>query len=194
MDAERDCHLRLIDADHLFEGNLTRLGLRRGRSGRALSGPGARWPRGNAMGGARICRAKMAKPCKGLCRIPLPMRRLLAIFLLILLPLQAAWVAAAPYCGHEPSAAVEHVGHHQHAHESHDAAPSAAEAGADQGLFTGLVDLDCHSCHGFGNAMVLEPGVLGAAPGQPRYPQGIALQSLQPPLSRPERPRWQPLA
>ncbi|RQO80868.1 hypothetical protein [Acidovorax sp. FJL06] len=122
------------------------------------------------------------------------MRRLLAIFLLILLPLQAAWVAAAPYCGHEPSAAVEHVGHHQHAHESHGAAPAAADAGPDQGTPAGLADLDCHSCHGYGSAMVLEPGVPRAAPSPSRYPQGIALQSLQPPLSRPERPRWQPLA
>ena len=30
VDAERDRHLRLIDARHLFEVNLTRLGLRRG--------------------------------------------------------------------------------------------------------------------------------------------------------------------
>lgn len=125
------------------------------------------------------------------------MRRLLAIFLLILLPLQAAWVAAAPYCGHEPSAAVEHIGHHQHEHEAHDSsdvAPAIADSGVPQDMLAGWVDLDCHSCHGFGNAMVLEPGNLGVAPGQPRYPQGIALQSLQPPLSRPERPQWQPLA
>jgi len=30
VDAERDRHLRLLDAGHLFEVNLTRLGLRRG--------------------------------------------------------------------------------------------------------------------------------------------------------------------
>ena len=41
---------------------------------------------------------------------------------------------------------------------------------------------------------LLEPGAMGVAPSQPGYPQGIALQSLQPPLPRPERPRWQPLA
>lgn len=122
------------------------------------------------------------------------MRRLLAIFLLILLPLQAAWVAAAPYCGHEPSAAVEHMGHHQHEHEAHDAAPATADSGTAQDMLAGWVDLDCHSCHGFGSAMVQVSRAVGVAPDQPRYSQDIALQSLQPPLSRPERPQWQPLA
>lgn len=117
------------------------------------------------------------------------MRRLFAIFLLILLPLQAIWVAAAPYCGHEPATVAEHVGHHAHEHDSAQAAPDT-----DGRASAGALDIDCHTCHGFGSAMVLEPGAMGVAPSQPGYPQGIALQSLQPPLPRPERPRWLPLA
>lgn len=122
------------------------------------------------------------------------MRHLFAIFLLILLPLQAIWVAAAPYCGHEPSTAAEHVGHHAHEHDSAQAVPDIEAPEADARMPVSVVDLDCHTCHGFGSAMLLEPGAMGVAPSQPGYPQGIALQSLQPPLPRPERPRWQPLA
>lgn len=50
------------------------------------------------------------------------MRRLIAIFLLVLLPLQAVWAAVTPYCPHDrqPDSqqhAPLHLGHHEHQHQ-----------------------------------------------------------------------------
>ena len=42
------------------------------------------------------------------------MRRLLFLLILVCLPLQSIWAAAASYCGHEAPAAAMHFGHHQH--------------------------------------------------------------------------------
>jgi len=43
------------------------------------------------------------------------MRRLIATFLLVLLPLQAVWAAVMPYCQHESAPRQpHHLGHHQH--------------------------------------------------------------------------------
>jgi hypothetical protein len=49
-----------------------------------------------------------------------PMRRYLAIFLLVLLPLQYSWAAMASYCEHETSVTAKHPGHHTHDHASVD--------------------------------------------------------------------------
>src|SRR5260221_223416 len=49
------------------------------------------------------------------------MRRIVAIFLLMLFSLQSIWVAAAPYCQHEETTGLSHVGHHTHDHHSHAA-------------------------------------------------------------------------
>ncbi len=38
--------------------------------------------------------------------------RLLLVFMLCVLPLQASWAAAAGYCGHEQGKAAQHFGHH----------------------------------------------------------------------------------
>ncbi len=45
-------------------------------------------------------------------------RRLLAIVLLTILPLQFSWAAVAAYCAHESSAASDHLGHHDHQHSA----------------------------------------------------------------------------
>ena len=72
------------------------------------------------------------------------MNRLLLLFLLVLMPLQLVWAAAAPYCAHEPSTTqAKHLGHHAHEHESGDA-PAVA---ADDGAAPASIDTDCASCH-----------------------------------------------
>ncbi|NCV41106.1 MAG: hypothetical protein EBW11_11190 [Betaproteobacteria bacterium] len=40
------------------------------------------------------------------------MRKFLAIFLLVLLPLQFSWAAVAGYCQHEAGVTANHPGHH----------------------------------------------------------------------------------
>lgn len=59
---------------------------------------------------------------RGLLRIPLPMRRLLLVFLLVFMPLQSIWAAASPYCGHESAPQASHFGHHVHEHHGDEGA------------------------------------------------------------------------
>jgi len=46
------------------------------------------------------------------------MRRWLTLVLLLVLPIQFAWSAAAAYCQHEQLPARTHIGHHAHEHEA----------------------------------------------------------------------------
>lgn len=125
-----------------------------------------------------------------------PMRRLVAIVMLMLLSLQSVWVAAAPYCQHEESTGLSHVGHHTHEHHGHDnASPTSAmdkAASADQQ--PGLDHADCHVFHAgcsplselaFNFHLRLSADRLGPEP----------LAALPSPLPhRPERPKWAGLA
>ncbi|TXI79910.1 MAG: cobalt-zinc-cadmium resistance protein [Cupriavidus sp.] len=65
------------------------------------------------------------------------MRRLLLVFLLLVLPCQMSWAAAARYCQHEAATSANwHIGHHEHRHEAkseHDKKP--------------VIDIDCGVCH-----------------------------------------------
>lgn len=91
-----------------------------------------------------------------------PMRRWLVVFLLLVLPFQFTWAAAAPYCAHETAAAAsKHPGHHQHVH--HDGS-DAMNAG-DEGDSTGVKHTDCASCHaGSAATLPLSSTALAAAP------------------------------
>lgn len=74
------------------------------------------------------------------------MRRLLLVFLSILLPLQFAWAGAAAYCAHEsadqPAAMTSHFGHHSHEHKA-----DQHESGKTGGKSVKLPDADCTACH-----------------------------------------------
>ena len=73
------------------------------------------------------------------------MRRWLAVFLLILLPLQLSWAVAAAYCGHDGQvegavitgsdggAMPPHVGHHEHRHEPPAGASARSGGGVNHG-------------------------------------------------------------
>lgn len=110
------------------------------------------------------------------------MRRWLAVLLLVLLPLQFTWAAAAAYCQHETGAAAKHFGHHDHKHHQDSTDTSDAPS------FT--VDLDCAACHaGCAAATVNVPALaLDAAPPAlaPWRPHAPAA----PPTAQPERPNW----
>ncbi|MGY4828565.1 DUF2946 family protein [Sphaerotilaceae bacterium SBD11-9] len=54
------------------------------------------------------------------------MRRWLAILLLVILPLQFSWVAAASLCQHEQDVSTQHVGHHEHQHKASSDKPNTA--------------------------------------------------------------------
>ena len=119
------------------------------------------------------------------------MRRLFVLLLLAFLPLQSVWAVAASYCMHEEVPAVAHFGHHVHAHhEGHEghadgAGASAAKAGAD---------MDCHACHGMGDALHMDAVAPPLRLAGTR-PAPFVLPLLQSPSPhRPERPNWRVLA
>lgn len=123
------------------------------------------------------------------------MRRFVALLLLVLLPLQAVWAAAAPYCQHEGGAASQHIGHHQpeHQHATGFDAPDGHGAPGDQGSDANSTHSDCHVCHS-GTVLAHEVRLVRAMSASmlpvPALTQGLP----KPPTERPERPKWAALA
>ncbi len=116
------------------------------------------------------------------------MRKCLAIFLLVFMPLQLSWAAVASYCQHETGASAKHFGHHDHQHKAadgRDAAPDAKTGGGDP---------DCASCHaGCSSAL------LGEVALQPMFSSSLDIADYwarltSPPFERLERPQWRALA
>ena len=117
-----------------------------------------------------------------------PMRRWLAIILLVFLPFQFSWAAVAGYCQHETGAAAQHFGHHEHKHQSEGADSADAKA------LGGGIDGDCAACHASCAAALTG---IAAAPlmattfiDHPWHPGALA----SPPTVQPERPNWSVLA
>lgn len=127
------------------------------------------------------------------------MRRLLLAFLLVFLPLQSVWAAALPYCSHEASPQAGHFGHHAHEHHA-GAAPLEQASSQDPAPLHPLLsssagtDMDCHACHGMGNAVFTHAGgpALRLESVRPATSAEPALTA--PPPHRPERPNWPALA
>ncbi|MDR1889449.1 MAG: hypothetical protein LBQ81_08765 [Zoogloeaceae bacterium] len=111
------------------------------------------------------------------------MRQLLVIFLLVFLPFQFTWAAAAAYCAHE-GGEVAHFGHHAHQHPADDGDQSNNKKPG-----VGM-DADCIVCHAgcvaapAGLLMILPR--IDASPGNPWLPYFL----ISPPGERPERPNW----
>ena len=114
------------------------------------------------------------------------MRRWLAILLLVFLPLQSLWAAAAPYCEHEETTKSMHLGHHAHEHQESQVDQDSSDGPAAS-------HTDCHVCHGAGGAV---PATLeDLTQAVPQGPAPILAMSLPtPPVSLPERPNWARLA
>jgi hypothetical protein len=121
------------------------------------------------------------------------MRFWLSVFLMVFLPLQSAWSAAAPYCKHENSAFASHFGHHVHEHHGDESTPSASQNLSDASAPT-ETDADCAPCHGMGSAMVRHVSMSDFFAGQNHYPSRLAGEYPLPPHLRPERPQWSSLA
>ena len=78
-----------------------------------------------------------------------PMRRALVIVMMLLLPLQSVWAAAASVCGHETGRA-SHFGHHEHAHQDVGDVQRDGDASGAQPVGG---HADCGVCHGIGTAV-----------------------------------------
>lgn len=67
-------------------------------------------------------------------------KKLVLLFMLVLLPFQFSWAAVAVYCQHEQApAAQEHFGHHKHEHQGQPDTPEPEPIKK--------VDNDCSYCH-----------------------------------------------
>lgn len=69
-----------------------------------------------------------------------PVKKLILILLLAILPIQYSWAAAAAYCQHEQAQHTPHFGHHSHQHQATD------EGGKDTGT-SKQAHSDCEVCH-----------------------------------------------
>jgi hypothetical protein len=106
--------------------------------------------------------------------------------LLVVMPAQLIWAAAAPYCAHETSAAgKQHFGHHDHRHQADDrAAPDNVDESGPLGTF----HADCEVCHlGASAAMPVPVVALDSPPLQPPNEGPAPRYTSHVPLG-PERP------
>ena len=111
----------------------------------------------------------------------LPVRRFFALFLLVLLPLQFAFAAAAPYCALEKVAVASHFGHHEHPDTP---APEPVDNGDDVKLHEcGVCHLSCGQVHPASTLTAALPAVV-AVVALADTPQP---QHLQEPTERPPR-------
>ncbi len=109
------------------------------------------------------------------------MRKLVAILLLSLIPLQVSWSAVASYCQHEQGASARHFGHHEHQHEAHKAAQSGGV----------LADTDCSLCQaGFLTALMIEPALSVATPTVTGISEPVDSSHASAPIELPDRPNW----
>jgi cytochrome c5 len=113
------------------------------------------------------------------------MRRWLVILMLLVLPVQFTWAAAAPFCAHEAAgSASKHPGHHQHVHQG----GSDASIAGDDGAGNGANHTDCASCHaGAATTLPLLAAELAIAPREVLREQPPSRYRSHTP-SGPERP------
>lgn len=78
------------------------------------------------------------------------MRRLVIIFMLLLLPVQITWAGISAYCKHETGVSAQHFGHHEHQHQ-------AQEDESKQDNPTFKFDGDCSFCQFSGLGMTSMP-------------------------------------
>lgn len=121
------------------------------------------------------------------------MRSWLITVLLVLLPIQFTWAAAAPYCQHEQATGSFHLGHHVHEHQPSPAEAWQGDDAQDQsvtadGILT--VDNDCGYCHLSVAKPMPMPGVMfaGAGGGAADEMPLESFKSREP--DRHERPNW----
>jgi hypothetical protein len=117
-------------------------------------------------------------------------KRLLALLIAVLLPLQLAWGMAASYCQHEQAASgAGHFGHHSHVHV--DAQHGAKNPGGSA-LQT---DLDCTGCHAATSAVPTALPTLPAHLKRTGVTQvEVDLRRPSAPQRAPDRPQWPRLA
>jgi hypothetical protein len=129
-----------------------------------------------------------------LCYFGASMRRLAFLVLAFIVAFQASWALAAPYCQHERDAAISHLGHHEHEHDSGlDSPGDAGSSSSTDGLLSG-VDADCVGCHMAAPAVMLDAPSIGSPPSIREHFVLALPAAPPPPVSLIERPNWSALA
>lgn len=116
------------------------------------------------------------------------MHRILIIFLVVLLPVQFVWGAAAGYCRHEQGRQAQHYGHHLHEHQVEATALAGEEQQGGQPL-TGE-DADCISCHLSCTTPVPQTPMVGGIDQLPQEFPTICLGATTLFASTIYRPNW----
>ncbi|MBA4342298.1 MAG: hypothetical protein C0423_09110 [Methylibium sp.] len=115
------------------------------------------------------------------------------IFLLLLLPVQWTWAAAASICRHESSIHASHFGHHEHRHDHQASATASVDASDDtpqQG--DSGVHADCATCHAAVPWLMMQSAVglgellspLAFTPYQRSVTAGVPERLIRPPHLR----------
>ncbi|NKQ13263.1 MULTISPECIES: hypothetical protein [Pseudomonadaceae] len=113
------------------------------------------------------------------------MRKIVLLLLLALFPLQSSWAVVSTSCRHEDGSAANHLGHHEHSHES----LGADEEGSSKAAKKISLDGDC-VFHGDHIKPLIRKGI---------SPGSVLSISLKPFSSasyasaeagRPEKPNW----
>jgi hypothetical protein len=123
------------------------------------------------------------------------MRRWLTLLLLVLLPLQFTWGAAAAYCGHETSQTTRHIGHHVHAHgdgaqQAQAKKPDPAGLDAEKAKTKFALDEDCGVCHLSAVKPVSTAGMALMDPAAQVMDLGPGNRFSTRAPDHPERPNW----
>lgn len=113
------------------------------------------------------------------------MARRVAILLLMLLPLQFVWGAAAVYCSHETAPTAQHFGHHVHVHKS-----AQADDGAKTQADSTVADNDCPVCHMGGPSLPPNVAFFTGMHAMPPQPPAVGESYSSVPPGIPERPNW----
>ena len=121
------------------------------------------------------------------------MTRWLLIALMVLLPAQFSWAAAAPYCAHENNPISFHVGHHAHVHQ--DASAEAQHPTSEPEKEASKNPLasdhsDCHYCHGVAGQLASPAALKLELPARHVF-LAVAIARLEGSRATSiERPKW----
>ena len=117
------------------------------------------------------------------------MRKWLAILLLVFVPLQLSWAAAASYCQHETGTSAKHFGHHDHQHKTADGKDASSDSVKTIGG-----DPDCASCHAGCLSALLGAVAIASLADSSLDTAEYGARLTSPPFERLERPQWRALA
>lgn len=109
-------------------------------------------------------------------------KKYVLILLMLILPVQYAWSAAAVYCQHEQDSRF-HFGHHAHQHKA-----TSEESGSDGKVK--MADTDCEYCHMFSHAFFIPFDTRPVAPLALSYASPNTVSYTSPLPQRPPKPNW----